>query len=187
TTAGLVNGGKYDLNDAGTHVPLLAWGPESIPKGKVNHDLIDVVDLFPTFCEITGATIPEQLSIDGRSIAPQIHGQPGVLREWVHHAIRANKTRVGGNNLFDGSFRLYEDGTLLDARHLPTESPANETDPAALQAREKLSALFNTIQTTQDPAEAQDQVPVGTSGPDRRPPTASKTAESPITPNRRKK
>ena len=96
TEAGLVNGGKFQLGDAGTHVPLIVWGPPGIEAGTVCDDLVDIVDLFPTFCEMSATMIPKEVQIDGRSIAAQIHGQPGVSREWVHHGISRGKKPTGG-------------------------------------------------------------------------------------------
>jgi arylsulfatase A-like enzyme len=136
-----VNGGKAKLGDAGTHVPLIVWGPPAVPTGTVCDDLVDVVDLFPTFCELSGTVIPSELAIDGRSIAPQIHGQPGIPRSWVHHAIGGQ-----GENLFDGSWRLFrKDGSLWDARHLPAEPVAVEDDPEAKAAAARLESVFKKI------------------------------------------
>ncbi len=141
TLAGNVNGGKFQLNDAGTHVPLIVWGPPSIPAGKVCEDLIDVVDLFPTYCELTGTTIPESLSMDGRSIAPQIHGRAGTPRQWVHHAIAGK-----GENLFDGSWRLFrKNDQIWDARNLPAEPAAAPDDEEANAARVRLNQIFKNL------------------------------------------
>ncbi len=143
TTAGRVNGGKFQLNDGGSHVPLLVWGPPSVPAGSVCDDLVDVVDLFPTFCELTGTKIPAAVPIDGRSLVPQVHGKPGVTRPWVHHAL---SDRRGGENLFDGRFRLFRtEGTLIDARTLPVEKPADPRDPEAKAAKAHLSEVFMKI------------------------------------------
>lgn len=97
TAAGNVNGGKAKLGDAGTHVPLLVWGPPSIPNGQVCEDLVDVVDLFPTFCELSHTDIPDGLSIDGRSIVPQLHGKeeltaPGCITASPSRRAGAGKT-----------------------------------------------------------------------------------------------
>lgn len=144
TRAGPVNGGKNQLNDAGSHVPLLAWGPPSIPAGAVCDDLVDVVDLFPTFCELGGTELPGTISIDGRSLAPQLEGKPGIPRPWVHHAL---DRKLGGEHLFDGRFRLSRDGrTLIDARALPRETPADWKDPETLAAKARLAAVFERIE-----------------------------------------
>ncbi len=157
TDTGNVNGGKSHLGDAGTHVPLLVWGPDSVPQGQVCDELVDIVDLFPTFCELSGTTIPASLSIDGRSIAPQIHGRPGTPRAWVHHAFGRNKG--SGENIFDGSWRLFRDsGQLWDARALPTESPVAEDDPQARAARDRLNTILEKI--THDGRRPPEEFPV---------------------------
>ncbi len=150
TTAGNVNGSKFQLNDAGCHVPLLVWGPPSVPVGKSCDDLVDMVDLFPTICEISGTKIPANIAIDGRSLVAQFHGKPGIPRAWTHNALGK---RHGGETLFDGKFRLFRNsGKLIDARALPLEKPADESDPEAAAAKAKLEAVFKTIQReTQTP------------------------------------
>ncbi|MEM9015867.1 MAG: sulfatase-like hydrolase/transferase [Verrucomicrobiota bacterium] len=146
TRAGLVNGGKYQLSDAGTHVPLLVWGPEEINRGSRSDDLVDVVDLFPTFCDLARVQLPESLTFDGRSIRAQIHGREGIVRGWVHHAIGKGKGREGGENLFDGEWRLFrESGELWDARDLPREKVVEFEDLEAESAARKLEELFESI------------------------------------------
>jgi arylsulfatase A-like enzyme len=143
TTAGNVNGGKNQLTDGGSHIPLLVWGPSKIPAGSVCADLVDVVDLFPTFCEITATEIPATITHDGRSIAAQIHGKPGIPRLWVHNKLGQ---KHGGETLFDGRFRLFRSsGKLIDARALPLEKPADPSDPEARAAQLKLTAVFKKI------------------------------------------
>lgn len=153
TTAGLVNGGKHQMNDAGSHVPMIVWGPKSIPVGAVCDELVDIVDIFPTFCQLTATEIREDIALDGRSIASQIHGNDGLKRDWVHHQLQWNQYRNdGGVNLFDGSFRYHANsGRLIDARNLPAESPAPEGDPEALDTAAKLKALGEKITKTSPP------------------------------------
>lgn len=144
TTAGKVNGGKAELNDGGCHVPFLVWGPRAVPANQSCDDLIDVVDLFPTFCELSGTKIPETLTIDGRSLVAQFHGKPGIHRPWTHNAL---SKKHGGETLFDGKFRLFRDsGKLIDARDLPLDKPADENDPDTISSKAALQAVFEKIQ-----------------------------------------
>jgi arylsulfatase A-like enzyme len=141
TSAGRVNGGKFKLGDAGTHVPLLVWGPASVPRGQTCDDLVDIVDIFPTFCELSGTEIPDTLAIDGRSIAPQFRGEKGTTRHWVHHGI-ANQ----GENVFDGSWRLFsKGGKLIDARSLPAEQTVRQYEPLSRAAKRRLGAVLSSI------------------------------------------
>ena len=114
TVKGNVDGAKSDLNDAGSHVPFIVWGPKSIPAGGVNEELVDVVDLFDTFCELTATK--HSVETDGRSIFNQIHGMEGPKRHWVHQGLPQ------GESIFDGQWRyLIKSEQLIDARELPKE------------------------------------------------------------------
>lgn len=143
TSAGPVNGGKAELSDAGCHVPFLVWGPSTIPAGKSCDELVDVVDVFPTFCELSHTTIPAKIRIDGRSIAPQIHGKPGVPRFWTHNALGK---RHGGETLFDGKFRVFRnDDKIIDVRSFPLEKTPDAKDPDALAAKTTLKQVFEKL------------------------------------------
>ena len=77
-------GGKNDMRDCSALVPFLVRCPGRIAAGATCDDLIDFTDLIPTFAELAGgAELPEGQVLDGRSFAPQLHGQSGSPREWV--------------------------------------------------------------------------------------------------------
>ncbi len=83
TKAGIVEGGKRDLTDAGTHIPLIVRRPGSVEAGAVADDLVDMADWFPTFCELAGLETPENVALDGVSLAGRIlRGKPST-RQWV--------------------------------------------------------------------------------------------------------
>lgn len=102
-----------------------------------------MVDLFPTFCELSGTTIPDSIAIDGRSIAAQIHGKPGIPRAWVHHALGESK---GGASVFDGEWPILDrNRERWDARQLPEESVADRSDWEASKAADNLERILETI------------------------------------------
>lgn len=140
TIHGKVNGGKNILSDAGSHVPFLVWGPASIPKKAVNNELVDVVDIFPTFCELSATPIPESIKIDGRSIAKQIHGKNGPKRDWTHQGLSK------GQNIFDGKWRYFVKGKFLwDARKLPIETKVDSSSAEAKNLIKKFKAIYDKI------------------------------------------
>jgi arylsulfatase A-like enzyme len=47
------------------HVPLLFTGP-GVPTGERRTDLVSLVDIFPTLCDLTGIDAPE--AVDGQSV-----------------------------------------------------------------------------------------------------------------------
>jgi arylsulfatase A-like enzyme len=54
----------------GTRVPLFVSWPGHFPGGVDVDALTAQIDIFPTFAELTGARIPENLKLDGRSLVP---------------------------------------------------------------------------------------------------------------------
>jgi arylsulfatase A len=141
----VVRGGKGELTDAGTRVPLIANWPGTAPAGKVCGDLIDFSDFMPTLAELGGAELPEDRVIDGRSFAPQLRGERGNPREWAYCQWEG-KAWVRTHR-----WKLYRDGRLYDMEKdplekspIPTDSDTNET--AAI--RKKLQAVFGDLKKT---------------------------------------
>jgi arylsulfatase A len=130
------------LLEGGTRVPLIANWPGVTPKGKLNTDLIDFTDMFATFAEIGGAKLPEGVKLDGRSFAPQIHGEKGNPRDWVFVQL--------GNGWFscDHRWKLNQRGELFDLKDAPWQEipvAADSQDEAAKAARSKLQGVLDTL------------------------------------------
>jgi len=111
----LIQGGKTSTADAGTHVPLIANWPGQVAQGKSNYDLIDFSDFMPTFAELTGAKLPQNMIIDGISFAPQIFGKKGNPREWLYTQFK-NQAWVRNKD-----WKLYRDGRFYDLNRDPFE------------------------------------------------------------------
>lgn len=59
---------KVNIYDWGTHMPLaIRWG-DSIPAGRIVEDMVSHIDFAPTFLDIAGLEIPEQMT--GKSLMP---------------------------------------------------------------------------------------------------------------------
>jgi arylsulfatase A-like enzyme len=67
-------GHGHSLYDESLKVPLIIKFPESRFKGKKIHDIISLVDIFPTVLEEVGIE-PSGFDIDGRSLFPLITGK----------------------------------------------------------------------------------------------------------------
>ena len=68
--------GLYDkrfMYEPGLRTPLLVRGPGVVP-GSVPEQFVANIDLAPTFLDLAGAPVPE--SMQGRSIAPLLRGEP---------------------------------------------------------------------------------------------------------------
>lgn len=141
-----VSGGKGELTDAGTHVPLIANWPGVSPAGTICDDLIDFSDFLPTLAELTGADIPINVIIDGKSFASQIRGENGHPREWVFNQFEGNawvRTK---------RWKLYENDKFFDVANDPLENAAvqiNTLDGPSIKIKEKLQSVFTQLRVTE--------------------------------------
>jgi len=89
-------GYKAALFEGGIGVPFIARWPGEIPAGKVDDkSLISAVDLLPTFCEIAGATLPDDYQADGVSQVAALKGHAVPLRQKpLFWKMGGNKRRV---------------------------------------------------------------------------------------------
>ncbi len=93
-----VEGAKGELSEAGVCAPFIVNCPGIVPEGVETDALTDFADLLPTFVELGGGTVPEDLIIDGTSIAPVILGEnQDSERQWI--------MSIGG-----GAGRITKDG-----------------------------------------------------------------------------
>ena len=80
---------KANLHEQVTRVPLIIAAPGMKP-GR-SGSIVELVDLFPTLCELTGAPIP--LGVEGKSLVPVLRDPKALIREaafsysGAHHAL----------------------------------------------------------------------------------------------------
>lgn len=79
--------GKQNMYDHSVRVPFILAGP-GIPKGKVLDAPIYLQDVMPTFLELAGAKVPDD--VDFQSLLPLIAGE-GEQREQVFGAYREHQ------------------------------------------------------------------------------------------------
>lgn len=135
-----VSGGKGDLTDAGTRVPLVASWPGTLGPGEVVDDLVDFSDWLPTFLDLAGGEAPQ--GIDGISFADRLRGGAASRREWAFASSRGRhfvRTRL---------WKLYDDGRLFDMGLVREESdpvPISSASERAVRARENLQAALRKV------------------------------------------
>jgi len=137
-----IPGGKGRMTEAGTHVPLLAWGPGRVPAGKVRDDLVDFADFMPTLADVAGATLPDGVTFDGRSFGPQLAGRAGKPREWAYVQLGDRRfVRGKGWTLHGGGKLVRHGGGHYTARPVPDDN----RDAQAIVARKQLSAVLASL------------------------------------------
>ena len=79
-----VQGAKAKEVEAGVCAPFIVNCPGLVPAGAESDALTDFSDLLPTFVELGGGTVPEDLVVDGHSITSLILGkEKDSKRKWV--------------------------------------------------------------------------------------------------------
>ena len=80
---------KSNLYEYGTHMPLVIYFRKLIPGGRMIDDLVSLTDIAPTFLEIAGLEIPDEMS--GKSLIDNLVMIPVV----PHHPRKMPKSGSG--------------------------------------------------------------------------------------------
>ena len=76
--------GKASVFSHGSaQVPMIMRWPKGIPAGQVCDELVQNIDLVPTFFELGKAEKPESYRVDGRSLTPLFEN--GTAKDWRDH------------------------------------------------------------------------------------------------------
>ena len=141
-----VIGGKGELTDAGTHVPLIANWPGITPSGTICDDLIDFSDFMPTLAELGLPELTKGVASEGRSFAPQLRGKPGNPRDWAY-------TQWEGDAwIRTKHWKLYRSGNLFDMKNDPLEQTPIQIESETEESdsiRQSLQAVFEKLYETQ--------------------------------------
>ena len=114
TAKSIIQGGKGNTIDAGTHVPLIVYWPQRIEKGFVYNGLIESSDFFPTFTDI----VEREVKSNGKSFFPLLTGTKYEPRKtaFVHYDPKWSKGVNQYRNQFVRTvdYKLYQDGRFFN-------------------------------------------------------------------------
>jgi arylsulfatase A len=137
-----LSGKKGTMLECGSLVPTIVNWPGVIDGGKTSDLLIDSTDLLPTFADLAGAKLPNNIVIDGHSFLSQLYGKNGNPREWIFIEL-GNKWYVR-----DAKWKLNREGELFDMSNSPFEEKLvtnySENKEATL-AFNRLKAALTTL------------------------------------------
>ncbi len=143
-SAGGLRGIKRYLYEGGIRAAMAVRWPGKIPSGATSDFIWDMRDVFPTLCELGGASAPEGL--DGMSVVPTLMGgqQDGrAMHYWEIHSPFQQAVRMG-------DWKGYRLGTKepLELYHLGDDA-AETADVSAAHPDvvKKLEAFLATART----------------------------------------
>ena len=140
--------GKQNLYDHSVRVPLVIGGP-GLPKGRKVDSLCYLMDLFPTFCDLTG--VPAPGTVEGKSLAPLLHGGSRPVRDSVFIAYKTFQRGVRTDRwkLILYNVKGKQTTQLFDLRNDPLETKnLAASDPA--KVRELRALLKKWMKETED-------------------------------------
>src|SRR6266853_1222223 len=121
--------GKMTAYDTDIHVPLIVTGP-GVPAGRTVDEIVQNIDLCPTFTELGFAMAPA--NVDGRSLAPLMRGDK--VEGWRTAALVEHR----------GPIRNLADPDLPDLRYAPriAEAVRRGGNPTTYEAIRSATALY---------------------------------------------
>lgn len=106
-----LRGAKGWLYEGGIRVPMLIRWPAHSQDGSVSAAPVISADLFPTIVEMTNVVAPNDLSIDGISLAPLLEGKGSVDRDaiyWHFPHYSNHGMQSPGGAIRAGDYKLLE-------------------------------------------------------------------------------
>jgi arylsulfatase A-like enzyme len=142
--------GKQNLYEfGGMHVPCVIAGP-GIPHAR-RDALVYLMDLFPTFCDFAGATIPD--GVEGRSLVPILQGRTAKVRDALYTAYRDVQRAIRDDRWKLIRYPQVDRTQLFDLSTDPLELNNLATDPAnAARVTAMTTLLRAEMERYADPA-----------------------------------
>lgn len=125
---------KRSLFEESARVPFLIFAPGMKTAGKRSKSLVELLDLFPTFCDLTGVPVME--GVQGKSLRPLLTDADAVIHDGAFtEARRGPAAEFWGRSVRTPDWRFTEwnegrDGEeLYDHRTDPHEYKNLASDP----------------------------------------------------------
>ena len=167
--------GKGSIHDGGIRVPLIVKWPNNVNAGSSCDIPVHIVDLYPTFMEMVGGSVPENHILDGESLVPLLTDSTDFKERavFVHHPHYVpNYHKTPATMIRHGDYKLIHFyGDKLDdvdaSKLIPGERyelynlvvDPSESNDLAQQMPEKLEQLKAELDQWRTDVEAQVPTP----------------------------
>ena len=125
--SGPLRGRKGQMFEGGVRVPFLMRWPSKITPGSVSDEFLTALEVFPMLVEAAGASLPENVPLDGFDMLPVLQGRAGSVREsmfWERqgeYGARLGTWKLVESRRGSGLFDLSED--VAESNNLADEMP----------------------------------------------------------------
>lgn len=96
---------KYTNMELDARVPFIVAGP-GVPRGKSSKALVELVDIYPTLCELSDLPVPDE--VEGRSLLPQLRNPEAPARKAAFTLYDRYKPDGQGISIRTDSYRYTE-------------------------------------------------------------------------------
>jgi arylsulfatase A-like enzyme len=167
-----IKGGKGQTSESGVCVPFVVNAPGRVPAKVETDALTDFTDLLPTFLDLAGGKVPDDLALDGVSIAPVILGKSkGSAREWImalgHGPAKLDEEGIRGVDDFaprvirDQKFKVWVSTSKgIDALYDLQKDPEERTDLLGSELNEEQQAALRKFKAVVDSLPDRDARPL---------------------------
>lgn len=146
---GTSGAGKGKTTEQGVRVPMIVNGPGQV-RPAVSDELIDLSDVLPTLAELAGAELPRNVTLDGQSFAPLLHGEKGNPRKWIFSYLAYERMLRDKRWLLEGNGKFYDCGHNRDERGY--KNVTHSTDPAVVAARGRFDEILARLPAPAPPS-----------------------------------
>jgi arylsulfatase A len=150
-SAGLLRDGKGSTWEGGHRVPFLARCPGRFAAGHIAQSFACTLDLLPTCAALSGATAPQDRTLDGKSLLPQLEKADESRAAWLPYyqgkrlqALRQGRWKIHwwtNSQLEAGPAQQHTPPLLFDLATDPSEKyNVADANPGVLKQLEEARA-----------------------------------------------
>ncbi len=145
---------KHTPFETTLRVPLLLRAP-GLPVGVVCRSLVELVDVYPTLCELAGLPLPDHL--EGRSLKPLLEGRdeeprlPPAAQGRMYNSETVRTEQARYTEFFDLKTGAFKGRMLFDHGEDPSETRNLADHPEQGENVRRLSELLRSFLAPEHP------------------------------------
>ncbi len=144
---GKLRGGKQDMYEGGIRVPAFISWKGKIEKGRTIHQPVLLMDLLPTFCDLAGVEIPDE--VDGSSLSSTLFEECQLLPERYLYWVRREGGHYGGQAYYAarlGDYKILQNTPYEAFQFFNVGTDPYETTPLETSDSEVYANLRKQLQ-----------------------------------------